>query len=118
MKSAKIIFLLQGALFLSGNALSAPAPKSEDLYWGKEICVIYDYRPMIQRKEKAPHLFAIEHKNQNGGSLVKTYDKKSGLSTKLLFSKVLRDTQHYLGSGTCDRIEVFHPSLKQMDSDH
>jgi|GEM_PF-5680386 len=106
----KLGFMLP-ALFADGVG-----PRKNELYWGREICVIYDYRPMIERKEKAPSLFAIELKNQNGGSIEKEYPLRNE-SPKVVFIKVWSDVKQMLATEQCDRVEVFYPSEKKMNSE-
>lgn len=121
------LLLILFSMFAFSEEKKAQNPNWEDYYWGGEICVLYDYRFAIRKNlELGPNVFAIEVKNQNGGSFEKVYplQKKKKQSKaelkkyyRLQFLKANQDLLKLVDKGKCDRIEIFYPDKDKEESE-
>jgi hypothetical protein len=116
-------FLFTGLLSFQAQSQGKPrgVPSgvlTGDLFdWGKEVCVIYDYRPLLSaEKSSAPYLFAIERKNANGGIFERTYDLKLRANVKGALAKVMNDVAGLVEKGLCHSVEVYYPTKERMDA--
>lgn len=119
----KLFFVVLTFVFSSLQvwAGAAPARKTASHHtphrWAVsgEVCVVYDFRPLLDQKKSGADFFALELKNHNGGSIENRYSVQKYKKAKDAFSAVLKDVAKYTETGRCDGLEVFYPQ-KENDS--
>lgn len=113
MKICRAAIVVVLSVVMSGEGSATPNLNS--VYWGRETCVIYDYRPLLTSGKKPRYIFALELKNHNGGEFKEFVTSGSESPAKSL-ARLLNKIEGLVKTGVCDRLEVFLPSSENDSS--